>query len=206
LLHELWNDHLLQSAPFFAFHTIGSFEDGDDLLLDVAAFPDTSVFETLYLENIRSREAAEFPIPPPTRFALRNVTSGASATVRDAEVVFKLPPKDNIELPTLNPAHAWARYRYAYGISRQHPHSGVSDTLLKLDMDGAAAMGDAQGKAWFENGCTPGEPIFVADPEGTAEDDGVLLSVVLDDKRARSMLVCIDAETMVEVGRAVMDT
>jgi torulene dioxygenase len=206
LFHELLNDHVVKSAAFFAFHTISSFEDGDDLLLDVAAFPDTSVLEGLYLDNIRSKETTGFPIPPPTRFALRNVTSGASAGVRDAEVVFKLPLKDNIELPTLNPAHAWARYRYTYGISRQNPHSSISDTLLKLDMDSAAATGDAQAKAWFENGCTPGEPIFVVDPEGTAEDDGVLLSVVLDDERARSMLVCIDAKTMVEIGRAVMET
>ena len=40
------------------------------------------------------------------------------------------------------------------------------------------------------------------DPEGGGEDEGVLLSVVLDGFRERSYLLCLDARTMREVGRA----
>lgn len=49
------------------------------------------------------------------------------------------------------------------------------------------------------------EPIFVADREGTEEDDGARLSGVLDGTRGRSYLLCLDARTFEEVGRAEME-
>jgi torulene dioxygenase len=57
---------------------------------------------------------------------------------------------------------------------------------------------------WEQEGHTPGEPIFVADPEGEAEDDGVLLTVVLDGYVERSYMLVLDARTLKEVGRAEM--
>ncbi len=62
------------------------------------------------------------------------------------------------------------------------------------------------GESWF---WTPpsaacGEPIFVQDPDGTAEDHGVLLSVVLDNLEEKSFMVVIDAASMSEVARAAV--
>jgi torulene dioxygenase len=48
----------------------------------------------------------------------------------------------------------------------------------------------------------PSEPIFVARPGGTEEDDGVLLTVALDAKRKLSSLIILNAQTMEEIGRA----
>lgn len=48
----------------------------------------------------------------------------------------------------------------------------------------------------------PSEPIFVARPGGTKEDDGVLLTVALDAKRKLSCLIILNAQTMKEIGRA----
>jgi torulene dioxygenase len=42
----------------------------------------------------------------------------------------------------------------------------------------------------------------VARPDGTEEDDGVLLVVVLDGHARNSYLLCLDARTLKEVGRA----
>ena len=39
------------------------------------------------------------------------------------------------------------------------------------------------------------------DPEGRAEDEGVLLSVVLDGEGGGSYLLCLDAGGLGEVGR-----
>lgn len=58
---------------------------------------------------------------------------------------------------------------------------------------------------WEVEGHTPGEAIFVADPEGSAEDDGVLLSVVLDGYSEKSYLLVLDARSLREVGRASME-
>lgn len=43
---------------------------------------------------------------------------------------------------------------------------------------------------------------LIADPEGTEEDDGVLMTVVLDGVRGDSDLLVLEAKTMREVGRA----
>jgi beta,beta-carotene 9',10'-dioxygenase len=42
---------------------------------------------------------------------------------------------------------------------------------------------------WFEAGCYPGEPIFVGRPGRTIEDDGIILSVVLDANQGSSFLL-----------------
>src|SRR3954452_23567092 len=59
-----------------------------------------------------------------------------------------------------------------------------------------------QSKCWSEPGCYPGEPVFVERPDGTAEDDGVILSVVLDANAERSFLLILEARTFEEVARA----
>lgn len=43
---------------------------------------------------------------------------------------------------------------------------------------------------------------FVAAPGARAEDDGVLLSVVLDARRGRSFLLVLDARSLGELARA----
>ena len=55
---------------------------------------------------------------------------------------------------------------------------------------------------WSQAGCYPGEPVFVPAPDARAEDEGVVLSVVLDSSAGRSSLVALDAGTFEELGRA----
>jgi torulene dioxygenase len=73
-------------------------------------------------------------------------------------------------------------------------------------MDGIIKFDNVSQKAifWEMEAHTPGEPIFVADPEGTAEDDGVLLTVVLDGIQEKSYLLVLDARDLKELGRAEM--
>ena len=47
--------------------------------------------------------------------------------------------------------------------------------------------------------------MFIRDPEGKEEDDAVCLSVVLDGTKGRFYLLCLDARTCEEVGRAEME-
>jgi len=71
-------------------------------------------------------------------------------------------------------------------------------------MDGILKYDTATNSAthWQVHAHTPGEAVFVPDPSGTAEDDGVLLSVVLDGVSGRSYLLVLDARDMTEVARA----
>ena len=70
------------------------------------------------------------------------------------------------------------------------------ERIVKVDVE----RGDSA--EWREAGSYPGEPVFVPRPGGEGEDDGVLLSVVLDAGRGRSCLLVLDAATLTEVARA----
>lgn len=44
--------------------------------------------------------------------------------------------------------------------------------------------------------------MFIGKPEKKAEDEGVLLSVVLNEEKGTSFLLILDAANMKEIGRA----
>jgi torulene dioxygenase len=112
-----------------------------------------------------------------------------------AELVFKAPKAISMELPTINPSFLTRRHRYAYG---------TADRLKSSFMDGIVKFDNVTQTAifWETEAHTPGEPIFVANPEGYEEDDGVLLTVVLDGINEKSYLLVLDAKDLKELGRA----
>jgi hypothetical protein len=71
---------------------------------------------------------------------------------------------------------------------------------------GCALRRQVSGAAfWFsQEGTFVTEPIFVAKPDGAAEDDGVLISVIFDTTRGESGLsfvLILDPKDMSEIGR-----
>lgn len=117
-----------------------------------------------------------------------------------AEKIFTIPAPHVGELPTINPAYHTRPYRYVYSLAMSG-RSTLTDSIVKTD------TATRQVRQWNNpQGHTPGEAIFVARPGGTTEeDDGMLLSVVLDGTSGTSCLLCLDAKTMAETGRAEMD-
>lgn len=161
----------------------------------------------------KSRKRSSW-VPWPVTSAVNYATGGGSGFVWcTGEKLCAIKAPHVGELPTINPAYATRRYRYFYSL----PNTGKTallDSIAKTDIE-------AQTSLFWDNpkGHTPGEAIFVARPRGAkwpgaeqeeegdddedrAEDDGVLLSVVLDGFGRTSYLVCIDARTMKEMGRA----
>ncbi|XP_039206479.1 beta,beta-carotene 9',10'-oxygenase isoform X1 [Crotalus tigris] len=99
-----------------------------------------------------------------------------------------------VEFPQINYAHyCGKKYRYFYGCSFGHL---VGDSLIKVDTE------TKEMKIWREKGMYPSEPIFVPEPGSSAEDKGVILSVVLTPKQNQgSFLLVLDAENFAELGR-----
>jgi len=71
-----------------------------------------------------------------------------------------------------------------------------------LDRIVRADVAERTSTEWHEPDCWPGEPVFVGRPGAREEDDGVLLSVVLDGRRDTSFLLVLDATTLTELARA----
>ncbi len=172
----------VQGPATFAFHHVNGFERDGELLLDVSTYDDPRVIDLLYLDRIRA--GAE--LPPATLRRHRVPLDGGDVTIEPlAEPVFEL---GRIDYGRRNGRD----YRYAWGASDRG--GAWLDSVVKLDVTG----GD-EPRWWFDDGCYPGEPVFVSDGE---PDSGVLLSVVLDAPRDTSFLLVLDATTLEEVARA----
>ena len=174
-----------RGRALFAFHHVNAFEEGDEVVVDIVTFPDAGVIDQLYLDRLRSADAVT-ATGELTRFRIGSREHAPDERLSEVR----------IELPRINYRHrAGRRYRYVYGAGNQVPGNFI-DKLVKLDLQCNATS------SWYEEGCYPGEPVFVARPEAEDEDDGVILSVVLDAKKAASFLLILDASSFRELARA----
>lgn len=171
------------SEPRFGFHHVNSYQDGGDVVADICTFDDSQVVEDLYLERLREGK----PVSRPHLERFRISPESGSVTV---ERLVDEP----LELPRINYGRCNERpYRYVWGVGTEGPWL---DRIVKADVE------ERCSSIWAEDGCFAGEPVFVAEPGADAEDDGVLLSIVLDGERGTSFLLVLDAGTLEELARA----
>jgi beta,beta-carotene 9',10'-dioxygenase len=171
-----------ETDAFFCFHHANAYEQNGSVVVDACTYSDAQIVEDLYLNRLREGKPAD-------RAELRrfriDVASGEVSHEQIAE---------GLELPRVNYGHHNERpYRYVWGVDAK---SGWLDRIVKADVENGSTT------EWAEDGCSPGEPVFVAAPDATAEDEGVLLSVVFDSGSGRSFLVVLDAADLSELARA----
>lgn len=211
-------------AGFF-FHSVNAFEEVDkstddiDVFCDVIQYPSTDILRAFELDVLlgnnkgtdenfcrdeqRVRNCLQRLVRWKFRVSGRKPSKASQVT---AEKIFEIKAPYAGELPTINPAYATKKNRYMYSMGT-HGYSTLQDTIVKTDLV------TRQTVCWQNpKGHTPGEAIFVARPKelrdgdgNDDEDDGVLLSIVLDGYRKTSYLICLDAKTMKELGRADCD-
>ncbi len=167
----------------FGFHHVNSYEDGREVVVDICTFPDAGIVEDLYLDRLRAGK----PVAPASLERFR--ISPDPGTVEVERLV-----DESIELPRINYGRCNERpYRYTWGVGSR---GAWIDGIVKADVV------ERRSIEWAEDGCFPGEPVFVATPGAEDEDDGVLLSVVLDSRKGNSFLLVLDARSLDEVARA----
>lgn len=177
----------LESEACFAFHQVNAFEKDDEIIIDLLAYADSSIVRSLYFDKLLKQK-----VPPAslTRFYL----SLASKKARQEKL-----SDGAMELATINYRQCNTRdYRYLFGPAISES-SNFFDRLDKFDVSNQTRT------TWSQTHCFPGEPQFVSNPEGTGqEDDGVVLSVVLDTQSDCSFLLILDARNLDELARAQM--
>jgi beta,beta-carotene 9',10'-dioxygenase len=171
-----------ETDPFFCFHHANAYEENGSVVVDACTYANADLVEDLYLDRLRDGK-------PTDRGALRrfriDVGSGKVTNEQVAE---------GLELPRINYGRSNERpYRYVWGVDAK---SGWLDRIVKADVQSGSTS------EWAEDGCSPGEPVFVPAPEGRAEDEGVLLSVVFDSSTGRSFMLVLDAADLTELARA----
>jgi torulene dioxygenase len=189
------------TPSFFFFHSINSYEKDGALVLDVIGYNDASTVKSLYIANLRKKiPTVEKATPQDTRrYVLSDIASVESPKDIQQAKVSILAKDVYPELPRINDNYFAKPYTFYYAIHLSDPtaiQAVISDSLCKVNVETEDYW------VWKEEHCFPGEPIFIANPEGTEEDDGVLLSVVLDEAKGASFLLVLDAKTMKEIARA----
>ena len=173
--------------PFFAFHHINAFEADNKVVIDMITYKDNSIINSLYLDVLRGNEPIDIPVSQYRRFTIRldNGSVGYNIIHEGLEL-----PRINYQLNTKN-----YNFLYAVGMSSA---TNFTNRLVKIDMQ----TGDSV--SWTEQNCQPGEPIFVPRHDAKGEDDGVVLSVVLDSNSGQSFLLILDSKSFKEIARALV--
>ena len=174
------------AEAFFAFHHVNAWEEDGSILMDLSVYDDgPAIIEHLRLDRLRAPAGGTLPWSGLVRYRLP--LDGGPVTHRT------LCPA-MLEMPQLNVRDCTARpYRYVYGVSWTESGRFV-DALVKIDVTTGAHS------HWHQDGCWPGEPVFVPAPDG-AEDAGVTLSIVLDASAAHSFILVLDASSFTELAR-----
>ncbi len=176
---------------FFAFHHVNAFEQSDELIVDVVAYPDARIVIEFYLKRLQASDLT-IPFGELRRYRL---------PLKGGTVRYETITPTCIELPHFDYVrhNMDAVYPAVYGVGlREDRRHEFYNQLVRIDMQ----TGDTL--LWQEDDCYPGEPIFVRSPNANTDDDGVLLSVVLDAHKGYSFLLVLDAQTLLPLGRAIL--
>ncbi len=180
-----------KTDPFFLFHHVNAWEQQDGLVMDINAYDDDAIVRSYYLREL---ERPDLQLPKGTlrRYNL-SFTTGKIEQQIISEACLELPRIDYHRFNTNR------QYRFVYGVSvhPQHP-VGFYNSLVKIDST------SGHNEYWYQEGCYPGEPCFVPSPDGKTDEDGVLLSIVLDVHAGNSFLLVLDAKTMMQMARATV--
>uniref|UniRef100_A0A8K9USY5 Retinoid isomerohydrolase RPE65 n=1 Tax=Oncorhynchus mykiss TaxID=8022 RepID=A0A8K9USY5_ONCMY len=217
-------EHKFRTSAFNLFHHINSYEDDGFIVVDLCTWKGHEfVYNYLYLANLREnweevkKAAMRAPQPEVRRYVLpmdvhkeeqgKNLISlpytTATAVMRsdgtiwlEPEVLFSGPrqaPLFLYHLMPLNICHIISQKIFLIRLNQSFEflyHCSFRDTWV-----------------WQEPDSYPSEPIFVQTPDSVEEDDGVLLSIVVNpgaDQRPGYLLI-LNARDLTEIARAEVE-
>lgn len=179
----------INTKAFFSVHHVNAFEENGQIIVDIVTFESSKVIKKMtgLASRLGLKEYDPEVFSKLTRFKIDMVNK----IIED-----KLLTKDLIAFPAINKNFRMKPYNFVYGISILFKdYYDDLNQLIKISIN------DSIAKFWHEDGCYPYQPIFVANPSVSDEDDGVVMSVVLDGKKNSSFLLILDAKSFNEVAR-----
>lgn len=181
------------TRSFFSFHHVNAFERDGNIYLDMITYEDASII-THGLFNIDSGE-----MKPDDNYHTRL----ERFCLTPHEGIFSnIICPHSLELPRINEAYDGKPYRYMYAMGFSDSMTERSELLYSESLCKVDTITKQVWK-WEQEGCSAGEPVFVPSPQPKSEDDGIILSVVLDRKHGQSFLLLLNAKDFTEIGRAL---
>ncbi|KAF7817122.1 carotenoid cleavage dioxygenase 8-like protein B, chloroplastic [Senna tora] len=186
---------------FITFHFINAYEEEDEdgrvraIIADCCEHnADVSILDGLRLNSLRSFNGQD--TLPDARVGRFRIPLDVDAS-EYGELEAALDPDEHgrgMDMCSFNPNYLGKKYRYAYACGAQRP-CNFPNTLTKLDFV------EKKAKNWHEEGAVPSEPLFVARPGATEEDDGVVISII-SEKNGEGYALLLDGSSFEEIARA----
>lgn len=187
--------------PLFSYHHINAYEKVNantgktEILVDICAYnPDNYDINKLRYEDVFTNRL----VNSGTSYCLaRRITIPIESKKSTNSIhchVKLLNSKHSLEFPIINYSkYNTLPYKYAYACNflYKKPFS-----IVKINVDN-------QDESWERQYEMPTEPAFVENPNGTSEDDGVLL-VMCQNRSEADYLSILDAKNMNEIARATL--
>ncbi|OAD79123.1 hypothetical protein PHYBLDRAFT_184656 [Phycomyces blakesleeanus NRRL 1555(-)] len=212
------------------FAQVNAFEVGDSINLDMIVYQDDTILRqltrpqlrqlgTMFPERLASSQVCRFTLGNLTAAGSQYLIYGqpvASLSSRLSSLLLKstksswewmpvaheearVPP--SLELPSIHPLRSGSSYSFMYGVGFSANSAlldgTIWDSIIKTNMETRSIVG-----TWYQAGCYPSQPVFVPRPDAIGEDDGVLISIVLDSARASSFVLVLDAISLQPLARA----
>jgi carotenoid cleavage dioxygenase len=162
--------------PCYVFHPMNAYEDGDNIVLDVARF-----------SHIWRDSPMDFPSPDLWRWTIDRKSGKVSEEQVDDR---------SAEFPRVADSVIGLKHRYGYMMgmaldANPDDPMSTSGAILKYDRE-KGERSDID----FGRGRMGGESVFVPSANPNAEDDGYLMTFVYDAQSDSSQFVIMDAASM----------
>lgn len=175
------------STPFFTFHQVNAFEHENALILDMISYADNTFIDYFYFDNLQNPKNSfnsgfltRYTLPLDNRSVWSEIISG-----------------EQLDLPAINSQIFTQDYQYVYGAEfNPHVKKRNYNFLMKINVKTHISQ------RWFKPYCYPSKPIFIPDPSHISEDNGILISVVLDTQKKKSFLLFLDAKHFTQIAIA----
>lgn len=179
----------IETEPFVCLHSANAFEDKDELVLDLICHGSGNPYDYFYRDNLQSLHP-KLPHGILTRYRL---------DMKKNQAKWSNLSSQNQEFPRIHYAHHNGKdYQFVYTTIATKQAPLFLDSIQKTNIN------TGHSKLWQKEGYYPGESVFVANPEGKSEDDGILIFIAFNVATACSSFILLDARTMQQLAEVTL--
>ncbi|CAB4057796.1 BCMO1 [Lepeophtheirus salmonis] len=203
----------MTDKPYFFYNFVNCYEYDNHVVIDVMGFEGTDFSSSMrsspsrfFRERYSSSKIMRFRIPLSTSYRGMELTY-SSSSCRDSSIMSHgsnrniLRPQylfceSELMYPCINPNYNSRKYQYTYGQS--------GNSIIKFDVEkGHTLIWRGENEFW-----RPFRSMFVPNPSGRYEDDGILITCVSTSRGdcTESYMIFIDAHSMKEVSCVHLDS